>query len=214
MMLRIVVFASGRGSNARSLFALAKKNPDKISVVALVSNRKKAGVIEYAKEFGVPSFVVPVRLSAPKKERRQQHEKEIAAVLDGLSFDYICLAGYMRIFTPQFVARYPHSTWPVSKIINIHPSLLPSFPGTSGYGDALRYGVKYSGVTLHFVDAGVDTGPIIHQRIVERKSQDTFAQFQTRGLHEEHQAYKEMLLALSDERYVVHHSPFSLFLQV
>ena len=213
-MLRVVVFASGRGSNARNIFALAQKHPDKISVVALVSNRKKAGVLEYAKEFDIPSFVVPVRLAVPKKERRQRHEEEIAAVLDGLSFDYICLAGYMRVFTQQFVARYSHPTWPVSKIINIHPSLLPSFPGTSGYEDAFRYGVKYSGVTLHFVDAGVDTGAIIHQRIVARQSSDSFTQFQNRGLQEEYQAYKEMLLALAEERYVVQHSPFSLFLQV
>ena len=213
-MLRVVVFASGRGSNARNIFALAQQYPDKISVVALVSNRKKAGVLEYAKEFDVPSFVVPVRLAVPKKERRQRHEEEIAAVLDGLSFDYICLAGYMRVFTEQFVARYPHPTWPVSKIINIHPSLLPSFPGTNGYEDAFRYGVKYSGVTLHFVDAGVDTGAIIHQRIVARKSSDSFALFQNRGLQEEYQAYKEMLLALAEGRYTVQHSPFSLFLQV
>ena len=213
-MLRVVVFASGRGSNARNIFALAKHHPDKISVVGLVSNRKKAGVLEYAKEFDIPSFIVPVRLSVPKKERRQRHEEEIASVLEGLSFDYICLAGYMRVFTAQFVERYPHPSWPVSKIINIHPSLLPSFPGTSGYEDAFRYGVKYSGVTLHFVDSGVDTGQIIHQRIIERKSDDSFAQFQHRGLQEEYQAYKEMLLALAEERYVIQQSPFSLFLQV
>ena len=213
-MLRIVVFASGRGSNARNLFSLAQSHPDKVSIVALVSNRKKAGVLDYAKEFNIPSYVVPVRLSVPKRERRQRHEQEIAAVLDGLSFDYICLAGYMRVFTSQFVERYAHPVWPVSKIINIHPSLLPSFPGTRGYEDAFRYGVKYSGVTLHFVDSGVDTGTIIHQRIVERKSQDTLEQFQDRGLREEHQAYREMLIALCDERYAVQHSPFSLFLQV
>ena len=213
-MLRIVVFASGRGSNARNIFALAEKYPDKISVVALVSNRKKAGVLDHAKEFGIPCFVVPVRLSVPKKERRKYHEEEIATVLERFSFDYICLAGYMRVFTAQFVERYPHPRWPVSKIINIHPSLLPSFPGTSGYEDAFRYGVKYSGVTLHFVDSGIDTGQIIHQRIVERKSNDTFEQFQNRGLQEEYQAYREMLFALANEHYVVRHSPFSLFLQV
>ena len=213
-MVRVVVFASGRGSNARNIFALAQQYPDKVSVVALVSNRKKAGVLEYANEFGIPSFVVPVRLSVPKNERRQHHEKEIAAVLDGLSFDYICLAGYMRVFSAPFVARHSHPIWPVSKIINIHPSLLPSFPGTSGYEDAFQYGVRYSGVTLHFVDAGVDTGPIIHQRLVERKSSDSFAQFQNRGLQEEYRAYKELLLALAEERYEVQLSPFSLFLQV
>ena len=213
-MLRIVVFASGRGSNARNIFELAAEYPQRISVVALVTNRKKAGVLQHAKEFNIPSFFVPVRKALPKNQRRIQHEKEISSILDELTFDYICLAGYMRVFTPGFVARYPHPQWPVSKILNIHPSLLPSFPGTHGYEDAFQYGVKFSGVTLHFVDAGMDTGTIIHQRIVERNVEDTFVQFQERGLKEEYQAYGDVLLALADGRYIIKRSPFSLFVQV
>lgn len=212
-MLRVVVFASGRGSNARNIFDLAAQNPQKISVVALITNRKKAGVLSHAKDFNIPSFFVPVRKTIPKQERRKRHEDEVESILKTLSFDYICLAGYMRVFTKDFVACHRHAQWPVSNIINIHPSLLPSFPGTSGYEDAFRYGVKISGATLHFVDAGVDTGPILHQRVVVRTCDDTLTQFQERGLAEEHRAYRELLLALADERYIVHHSPFSFFLQ-
>ena len=211
-MLRVVVFASGRGSNARNIFALAQQHPDKISVVALVSNRKKAGVLEYAQEFDIPSFVVPVRLAVPKKERRQQHEEEIAAVLDGLSFDYICLAGYMRVFTSQFVERYPHPTWPVSKIINIHPALLPAFKGANGYEDAYNYGVTVAGITVHFVSPEVDSGPIIHQRYFKRKAADSLADFKARGLVEEHLGYRRTILALSTDSIIVKQDPFHLFL--
>ena len=213
-MLRVVVFASGRGSNARTIFALSQKHPDKISVVALITNRPTAGVLVHANSYGIPSFVVPINRSIPKEQRRSRHEEDIEAVLAQFTFDYICLAGYMRIFTPDFIARHQHPLWPVSNIINIHPSLLPSFPGMHGYEDAFQYGVKYSGVTLHFVDAGVDTGAIIHQEIVPRKSEDSLAQFQERGLQQEHHAYQVVLLALADKRYHVCPAPFSIFLKV
>ena len=101
-MLRIVVFASGRGSNARNIFALATQHPQKISVQALVTNHAKAGVLTFAKEYNIPSFVVPIRDELPKEQRRAKHEEDIERVLKEFSYDYICLAGYMRIFFIRF----------------------------------------------------------------------------------------------------------------
>ena len=118
----------------------------------------------------------------------------------------------MRVFTSDFVTRYPHNKWPVSKIINIHPALLPSFPGTSGYADAYAYGVRHSGVTTHFVDDGVDTGTIIHQRVFPRNAEDSYEDFCARGLREEHCCYRETLLALAHNQFVTTSDPFHLFL--
>jgi len=211
-MIRLVVFASGRGSNAANIFALAQAHPNLLQVEALITNKSQAGVLEHAKQYNIPSIVIPLPKIKDRKERRATHEDLIHAQLNTRTFDYICLAGYMRVFTPTFVARYAHPSWPVSKIINIHPALLPSFPGTQGYLDAFRYGVRHSGVTTHFVDEGVDTGPIIHQRIFPRYPHDVYEEFCQRGLHEEYICYRETLLALAQEQFSVQHDPFQIFL--
>jgi phosphoribosylglycinamide formyltransferase-1 len=211
-MMSVVVFASGRGSNAENIFALAKEHPTLIKVEALVCNRSKAGVIEHAQRYGIPYAIIPVPKLKDRTQRRIVHEQQIHEYLSGHSFSYICLAGYMRVFTPSFVSQYRHSTWPVSQIINIHPALLPSFPGTAGYKDAFSYGVHFSGVTTHFVDEGVDTGPIIHQRIIKRNSTDTLEDFSTRGLQQEYQCYRETLYALATNQVAISHDPFHIFL--
>ena len=118
----------------------------------------------------------------------------------------------MRVFTPEFVSRYRHEKWPVSKIINIHPALLPSFPGTKGYEDAFTYGVRFSGVTTHFVDEGVDTGTIIHQRMIKRKTHDTLAEFSARGLQQEYLCYRETLYGLATNHVSISFDPFHIFL--
>ena len=118
----------------------------------------------------------------------------------------------MRVFTANFIDQYKHATWPVSRIINIHPSLLPSFPGTNAYREAFSYGVRFSGVTTHFVDEGVDSGVILNQRIFERKKQDTLDQFQNRGLQEEYLCYRETLLALATGRVSYSKNPFQIFI--
>ena len=209
-MMRIVVLASGRGSNAANIFALAQQYPHLIHVEALICNKPQAGVLAHADSFGVPSFVIPVPKGTDSTERRRKHEERIHECLATLSFSYICLAGYMRVFTPEFVAQYPHSVWPVSTIINIHPSLLPSFPGTHGYDDAFSYGVQISGVTTHFVDAGVDTGTIIHQRSFPRLFGDNLASFSERGLAEEYICYRQTLYALATEQVYVSFDPFHI----
>ena len=195
--MKVVVFASGTGSNARNIFALAQKHPELIEVCALISNKSDAGALAIAKEFEIESYVVPLERKESKLLTRVHHEERICEILDEIDFDYICLAGYMRIFTKDFVQKYPHPEWPVSKIINIHPALLPSFKGHSGYEDAFDYGVKISGVTTHFVNEEVDGGSIIHQRSFERYHDDTLQKFKKRGLEEEYVCYRQTLLALA-----------------
>ena len=209
--MKVVVFASGTGTNARNIFALAQKYPDLIEVCALISNKRDAGVLSIAKEFGIESYVVPLERKESKVATRIHHEERICEILDGLQFDYICLAGYMRIFTKDFVQKFPHPEWPVSKIINIHPALLPSFKGHSGYEDAFAYGVKISGVTTHFVNEEVDGGSIIHQRSFERYYDDTIQTFKKRGLEEEYVCYRQTLLALATENiHISSTEPFRL----
>ena len=148
--MRVVVFASGRGSNARVLFEAARLHPSCLKIAALICNKPEAGVLSIAEEYGIQQFVIPVERQDTRMQTRLHHEERIHAVLDTINPTVICLAGYMRIFTKDFVQKYPHPEWPVSKIINIHPALLPSFKGHSGYEDAFDYGVKISGVTTPF----------------------------------------------------------------
>lgn len=211
-MLNIVVFASGRGSNAKAIFELCEENPELISICALITNNANAGVIEHAEHFGIPTHVVPVIRRSTRKETRANHEHRITAVLESLNFNYICLAGYMRILTEEFINAYPHPNWPCSSIINIHPALLPSFKGTHGYEDAFDHGVRVAGVTTHFVSAEVDSGPIINQRYFKRYAADTLTDFKTRGLSEEHRCYRQTLMALATDTLIVNHQPFQLFM--
>ena len=212
--MNIVVFASGTGTNAKNIFELAKEHPELLSVKALICNRKQAGVLDVAQEYCIPAFVCPVVRTGDRLQTRLAHEQRIAETLDRIDFDYICLAGYMRIFTGSFITRYPHPVWPVSKIINIHPALLPAFKGASGYDDAYKYGVKISGVTTHFVNEEVDAGLILHQRSFPRKTGDSLDVFKKRGLTQEYICYQETLLALAQETYQLQESPFQLELNI
>ena len=211
-MLRLVVFASGRGSNAKAIFELAEENPELIKIEALITNKPNAGVLEHAAHFDIPTHVVPVSRQATREATRLHHEAQIHAILGEYAWDYICLAGYMRILTEDFVLRYPHPSWPCSKIINIHPALLPAFKGANGYEDAYNYGVTVAGITVHFVSPEVDSGPIIHQRYFKRKAADSLADFKARGLVEEHLGYRRTILALSTDSVIVKQDPFHLFL--
>lgn len=211
-MLKVIVFASGRGSNAKAIFEFAKENTELISISALITNNPNAGVLKHAQDFGIPSHVIPVIRQNTRQATRIHHENRLHAVLEKLNFDYICLAGYMRILTEDFIQRYPHPHWPCSSIINIHPALLPAFKGAHGYEDAFKYGVRIAGVTTHFVSAEVDSGTIIHQRYFQRNATDSLDTFKTRGLVEEHQCYRQTLQALATDTLVVKLEPFQLFL--
>lgn len=157
---KIGVFVSGSGTN---LQAIIDADIPSLDIVLVFSNVPGARAIERAEKHGIPCEV----LSHKDYDSREDYERDILELLKKYEIDFIVLAGFMRILSPVFVSAYK------GRIVNIHPALLPSFPGVHSARQALKYGVKYTGVTVHFVDEGVDTGPIILQEIVEISDYDT-----------------------------------------
>lgn len=181
-MINIAVFISGRGSNFLALLKNIEKGVLKNCQIAVVfSNNPNAKGLEYAAEAGIKTIVIPSK----NRSDRVGYDKEIINALSEYNIDLICLAGYMRIVTEELVEAYKN------KIINIHPALLPSFPGLHTQKQALDYGVKVSGCTVHFVDGGMDTGPIILQKTVPVYDNDTEDTLSARILEQEHTAYSE-----------------------
>ncbi len=176
---RLAVFASGRGSNLHSLAQAFPPGDSLASLVLLISNKPAAGALEVAAGLGVGARALPF------ERDRGGFEREAAALLAAHEIDLICLAGFMRVLSPAFVERF------AGRILNIHPSLLPAFPGLRAPLQALTAGATVSGCTVHLVDAGVDTGPVLVQRRVPVLPGDTEASLAARILHEEHQAYPE-----------------------
>ena len=181
-MINIAVFISGRGSNFLALLKNIEKGVLKNCQISVVfSNNPNAKGLEYAAEAGIKTIVIPSK----NRSDRVEYDKEIINALSEYNIDLICLAGYMRIVTEELVEAYKN------KIINIHPALLPSFPGLHAQKQALDYGVKVSGCTVHFVDGGMDTGPIILQKTVPVYDNDTEDTLSARILEQEHTAYSE-----------------------
>lgn len=161
--LRIAVFASGSGSNFQALAEAIRDRGINASIELVVCDKPSAYVLERAKHFNIETYTF-----RPKDyPSREAYEQEIVAKLERMGIGLIVLAGYMRIITNVLVEPY------YGRMINIHPSLLPVFPGINGIGQVLEYGVKITGVTVHFVDGGMDTGPIIAQHAVEVQDDDT-----------------------------------------
>lgn len=165
---RIAVFASGEGSNFQALVEAASAGKlGGAKVELLVCDKPAAPVLRRAEAMGIPAHVfVPKEYGS-----REKYEAEIVSRLEELDVQLIVLAGYMRLLTSMIVDKYQ------GRLINIHPSLLPAFPGVNAIGQALDYGVKLSGVTVHFVDGGMDTGPIIAQRVIEMAEHETAESF-------------------------------------
>lgn len=168
--LNIAVLISGHGTNLQSIIDHIKVGKLKCNLAAVISNKADAYGLKRAKKAKIPAYFID-----HKDIPREEHEKKIIEILKKHKIDLVILAGYMRILTPYFIRQYKN------RIINIHPALLPSFPGTDGYGDTWRYGSKVGGCTVHFVDEGVDTGPIILQKINPVKENDTLESFKKRG---------------------------------
>ena len=185
--LRIAVFFSGSGTGMNAL--LNHQNNAKCihKTVLCVTDKEDAGGIQYAERHDVPVLVETLDTSLPREERRREHEQRITKQLDEVDIDLIVLSGYMRLLSPDFVEKY------FPKIINIHPSLLPAFPGKDAHTDVLASGVLVSGCTVHVVDAGMDTGPILAQRRVPVFSTDTRSQLAKRIQVEEHRLYPEVI---------------------
>ncbi len=191
MAKRIGVLLSGRGSNLEALAdsVAAGRVPDaEISIV--LSNREGAPGIERARARGLETRVIP-----SKGLEREEYDRLVVSALQEKRVDLVCLAGFMRLLSPYFIARYPH------RILNIHPSLLPAFPGLEAQRQAFEYGVKISGCTVHFVDENLDAGPIIVQSAVPVRGTDTAETLAQRILAEEHRIYSEAVRMVLDGKY-------------
>ncbi|AWB09964.1 MAG TPA: phosphoribosylglycinamide formyltransferase [Thermodesulfobium narugense] len=187
--LKVGVLASGRGSNFKAIV----QKVDSAEVKVLIVDNPDAKAIEIAKEFDVPYEVVDRK----KFISKLSFEKEIINILESYKVELIALAGFMRILSSDFVERFK---W---KIMNIHPSLLPSFPGLNAQKQALDYGVRVSGCTVHFVDAGTDTGPIILQAVVPVLDDDNPETLASRILNEEHKIYPFAITLFAQNRLVI-----------
>ena len=193
MTKRLAVFAGGRGSNAAALYDAMQAGEINGTVVVVVSDNPKAKVLDRAAEWGVPTLVVE-----PKKfESRPAFEQALLDALAPYKVDGILLAGYMRLLGETVITPYEH------RILNIHPALLPSFPGLHAQGQAVKAGVKISGCTVHFVDTGMDSGPIIMQTAVPVYADDTEDTLAARILPHEHETYKKAAALFCDDRLVI-----------
>lgn len=181
-MKKLGILLSGRGSNFQAIArnVQAGKIPAEIAVV--ISNRADAQGLETARAMGLEAVCIP-----SKGLKREEYDRRVVALLKQKQVDLVCLAGFMRLLSAWFVEQFPN------RILNIHPALLPSFPGLDGQQQALEHGVKFSGCTVHFVDAGLDSGPIVAQAVVPVNDDDTLAALSARILSQEHRLYTEAI---------------------
>jgi len=182
-MKNLGILLSGRGSNFEAIarnVAAGKIPEGRIAIV--ISNRADAGGLVKARELGLEALVIP-----SKGKAREEHDRELVDVLQQHKVDLVCLAGYMRLLSPWFVKQFPH------RILNIHPSLLPAFPGLEAQEQAFAYGVKIAGCTVHFVDEELDHGAIIVQKAISVLDSDDEKTLAARILEQEHIAYSEAI---------------------
>jgi phosphoribosylglycinamide formyltransferase-1 len=192
-MKNLGILLSGRGSNFEAIaknMASGRIPNARISVV--ISNRADAGGLQTAQRLGITTLVIP-----SKSKDREAHDREVVEALQQHSTDLVCLAGYMRLLSPWFVRQFPH------RILNIHPSLLPAFPGLEAQEQAFAYGVKVTGCTVHFVDEELDHGPIIVQKTVPVLDTDDEHSLAVRILEQEHIAYAEAINIVLAENFEV-----------
>src|SRR5438034_6298152 len=192
-MKNLGILLSGRGSNFE---AIAKNIASGIirnaRIGIVISNRADAAGIETARRLGLETAVIP-----SKGKARDEHDREVVEALQKFKVDLVCMAGYMRLLSPWFVKQFPH------RILNIHPSLLPSFPGLEAQEQAFAYGVKMAGCTVHFVDEELDHGPIIVQKAVPVRDGDDEHTLAGRILEQEHIAYSEAINLVLEGKYEI-----------
>lgn len=191
-MKRIAVFASGSGSNFEALVSASRVEEagSTYEVSMLVTDKARSGAVERAGRMGIPTFA----FRASEYPSRKAYEEVIVAELRARKIDLIVLAGYMRLVTATLLGAYE------GRIINVHPSLLPAFPGKDAIGQAIAYGVKITGVTVHFVDGGMDTGPVITQEAVPVDASDTAESLSARIHAVEHRLLPSVVNAFAEER--------------
>lgn len=195
MMKRVAVLASGRGSNFEALLDAVKAGALEANIALLLCDRREAPALKIAEKWKIPCFVVE---GQPKQDPLQ--EQRMVEVLESHDIRFLVLAGYRRILSSGFIQsfRSPHG---YARITNIHPSLLPAFPGLHSYQRAFEYGAKVTGVTVHLVDDGVDQGPICAQESFEISSCQTAEEVEQRGLEIEHRLYPETLNWILQENF-------------
>lgn len=182
MSKRLGILLSGRGSNFVAIADAIDVGKLDAEIAIVISNRTDAPGLDIARQRGLNAIALPSKGLA-----REVHDEQVATELEKNRVDLICLAGYLRIFSPGFVARYPQ------RILNIHPSLLPAFPGLHVQAAALAHGVKFAGCTVHFVDDALDAGPIVRQAVVPVLDSDTEDTLSARILKEEHRIFSEAI---------------------
>jgi phosphoribosylglycinamide formyltransferase-1 len=187
------ILLSGRGSNFEAIAGNieAGKIPG-ARIAVVISNKADAGGLETARRLGLGALAIP-----SKGRSREEHDREVVAALREHKVDLVCLAGYMRLLSPWFVQQFPQ------RILNIHPSLLPAFPGLEAQEQAFTYGVKVSGCTVHFVDEELDHGAIIVQKAVEVRDDDDEHTLAARILEQEHIAYSEAIRLVLEGKYEI-----------
>lgn len=192
-MIRIGILISGRGSNMLALAdAVREGRIPESEIAVVVSDQPNAAGLDHARSRNLKTLVVERR-----GRSRDDHDRELVTVLQQHQVDFVCLAGYMRLLSLEFLSAYHN------RILNIHPSLLPAFPGLDAQKQALEHGVKFSGCTVHFVDQTLDGGPIIAQRIVPVLDDDTEETLSARILEEEHKLYAEALAVVASGKYEI-----------
>ncbi len=191
MAKRIGILLSGRGSNFEALAeSVAAGRIPGAEIAVVISNREGAPGIDRARARGIEARVLP-----SKGLQREEYDRQVVAVLREKQVDLVCLAGYMRLLSPYFIAAYPN------RILNVHPSLLPAFPGLEAQRQALEYGVRLSGCTVHFVDENLDAGPIIAQAVVPVRDSDSTDTLAARILNEEHRVYSQAVRVVLEGRF-------------
>jgi phosphoribosylglycinamide formyltransferase-1 len=191
--MKLGILISGRGSNMLAIAEAVKTGEIADAQIAVViSDKPEAKGLEKAKQLGIETLIIE-----KKGRKREEHDAEIVGELKRRDVELVCLAGYMRLLSKNFVRAFPN------KIVNIHPSLLPSFKGLDAQKQAFDYGVYFTGCTVHFVDEELDHGAIIAQKIVEVKDDDTAETLSARILDEEHKLYVESIKKLVEQKYEI-----------
>jgi phosphoribosylglycinamide formyltransferase-1 len=188
MLPRLGVLISGRGSNLQSIIDAVRDGRLRADIALVVSNVREAHGLVRAADAGIPTRVMPHR----DWPSRESYDRAVADALHEARVDLVCLAGFMRLLSPGFIEAFPN------KVLNIHPSLLPSFPGVNAQRQAFDYGVKVTGVTVHLVNAELDAGPIVMQAPVEVRHEDSAESLAARILVEEHRIYPAAIQLMLD----------------
>lgn len=201
--MQFIILASGTGTNARVLMEYAQEHQEKMKIVGLISDRSEVPVLDIAREFKIPCYVVD-----------HKNESTLVALLQKLKPHWACLAGYKRKVGKGFLDFFWDKELYFSRVMNVHPSLLPAFPGLHGYEQAFKAGVKVSGVTVHLVDAGIDTGKPILQDTFEREESDSLEGFEKKGRKLEYKLFVKAMKLAAERKISLQEKDGSQFVSV